>query len=115
MTKLSAENLDNKRLNESRISKKIFKSMVNGNGSLGHEDDDNWDEASVRSQLGDEVVNDVDEYFSKIRGLDVRSNWRSLKFIILQKNAANSILNICCIRNRPTIRTNSCYGCKMDT
>lgn len=86
MTKLSAENLDNKRLHESRISNKIFKpvgnatqngsTLVNNNNNnssvthlsdeLKHEQDDvDWDEVAIRNLIGEDSMNDIDRYFGK--------------------------------------------------
>lgn len=96
MTKLAAENLDNKRLHESRISSKIFKPVttngvsVNGNGSPtsvppttltgsngingGVEasnidfsnEDVDWDESAIRNLIGEDSMNDIDRYFGNL-------------------------------------------------
>lgn len=73
ITKLSGENLDNKRLQDAEISAKIYKmSMMptydDDNGDVDGDDDDEngWDEMSIRRELGQQVIEEVDNYFSKV-------------------------------------------------
>lgn len=80
ITKLSGENLDHKRLQDAEISAKIYKmSMMptlslnkldshNGcDDDVDDDDDENgWDETSIRRELGQQVIEEVDNYFSKI-------------------------------------------------
>lgn len=80
ITKLSSENLDNKRLQDAEISAKIYKmSMMptlslnkldshNGcDNDVDDDDDENgWDEMSIRRELGQQVIEEVDNYFSKV-------------------------------------------------
>lgn len=76
MTKLTKENLDTKPLRESRISNKIYKPPVvnktdkseakaaapkNGMQTNG---DGEMNEMSIRRELGDDVVNTIDNYLS---------------------------------------------------
>lgn len=83
MTKLSTENLDNKLLKDSKISAKFSKHLANS--SINSKSNSNYpnqtsksskttneeskkldlDESIARKELGDEIMNSIDNYFSK--------------------------------------------------
>ncbi len=69
MTNLIDQNVDNRLLKDCKISPKIYRPVCKTepkNGSINFKDElFDIDEATARKELGDDIVNTIDDYLSK--------------------------------------------------
>jgi hypothetical protein len=66
MTNLKDDNLDNKLLKDCLISPKVLKQFRNDEENLIKNSCEN-DESQVRKELGDELIDSIDNYLSKYK------------------------------------------------